>query len=694
MDIFDLLSIMSLITAVLSGFVGWRVYVSERTQLIHRLFFLLFQSITVWSIGLLYIYQMQDIESYWLADKLSAFGWIPFVAVFLHINLLLTENEAVVNKKWKVTLLYLPAVILIGWEVFFLGVGVGRQEVDAFYVVFNLFYVFYGLLVSIILARWGWQNKAKRKRIQASLAFLSNACAVGTAYYLEAYYPVIIEGEGRADPLHLFVFLYFLGFWYAYHRYKLFNVAALLSPNMLLEHVTGIIAVTDLNFKILQVNSGFVAATGYAEKEAIDSALPRFVSGLLSEEGQLLVAMEAVAELQMQTKQGETMPIEVRVSTVADQVGEPAGFIFVGRDIQLEAQLREEIQERKRKEEELQYNRFHDLLTGLYNRTFFEAEMQRMQRSPIYPVATLSADIDGLKVVNDTMGLKAGDQAILAAAKIMSNISAGKGIVARTGGDEFAAILLQTDDDCIKTIEEQVRAEVDAYNRRHCGVPLSLSVGIALSRKPEETLDDLFKIADKKLYRLKLTQGQSAKSKMVQAVMHTLGARHIETEDHAERLKELAVKLGERVGMTQYELAMLSLLAQFHDLGKVGIPDRILLKPSSLTEEEWQEMKMHPEIGHKIAQSIPELVGVANLILQHHERWDGQGYPQGISGASIPLSCRIISIVDTFDAITNDRPYRQALSDAEAITEIVRCAGSQFDPEMVDSFVAMMQELS
>ncbi|MGL5271100.1 MAG: PAS domain S-box protein, partial [Selenomonadaceae bacterium] len=363
MDIFDLLSIMSFIAIVLSGFTGWHVYNMERTQPINRLFFILFQSITLWSGGLLYIYQMQDIESYWLADKISAFGWIPFVAVFLHINLLLTENEAVVNKKWKVSLLYLPAAVLIGWEVFFLGVGVGRSEVDAFYLAFNLFYVFYGLLVSLILARWGWQSKAKRKRIQAALAFLINACAVGTAYYLEAYYPVIIEGEGRADPLHLFVFLYFLGFWYAYHRYKLFNAAALLSSDMLLEHSTGIIAVTDLNFKILQVNSGFVAAAGYMEEAVVDSALPQFVSGLLSEEGQLVVALEEVAELQMQTKQGETLPIEVRVSTVADQVGEPAGFIFVGRDIRLQAQLRQEIQERKRKEEELQYNRFHDVLT-------------------------------------------------------------------------------------------------------------------------------------------------------------------------------------------------------------------------------------------------------------------------------------------------------------------------------------------
>ena len=693
MDIFDLLSIMSFIAIALSGFAGWRVYNMERTQPINRLFFFLFQSITLWSVGLLYIYQMQDIESYWLADKISSVGWIPFIAVFLHINLLLTEHEFFVNKKWKIALLYLPAALLIAWEVLFLGVGIGRAEVDAFYLAFDIFYVLYGLLVSIVLAKWGWQSKAKRKRIQAAVAFLINACAVGTAYYLETYYPVIIEGEGRADPLHLFVFFYFWGFWCAYHRYKLFSVPALLSSKLLLEHVAGIIAVTDLHFNILQVNSGFVGATGYAEEEAVGRLLPQFVSGL-AKDGQLVSAPETMAELQLQAKQGASLPIEGRVSTVVDQVGEPAGFIFVGRDLRLQAQLRQEIQERKRREEELHYNRFHDLLTGLYNRTFFEAEMQRMQRSPIYPVAALSADIDGLKFVNDTMGLKAGDQAILAAAKIMSSIALGKGVVARTGGDEFAAILLQTDDDCIKNIEEQVRVEVESYNRRHSGVPLSLSVGIALSRKPEETLDDLFKIADKKLYRLKLTQGQSAKSKMVQAVMNTLGARHIETEDHAERLKELAVKLGERVGMTQYELAMLSLLAQFHDLGKVGIPDRILLKPGSLTEEEWQEMKMHPEIGHKIAQSIPELVGVANLILQHHERWDGQGYPQGIAGSSIPLSCRIISIVDTFDAITNDRPYRQALSDAEAIAEIVRCAGSQFDPDMVDSFVEMMQELA
>ncbi|MDD4076822.1 MAG: HD-GYP domain-containing protein, partial [Bacilli bacterium] len=172
----------------------------------------------------------------------------------------------------------------------------------------------------------------------------------------------------------------------------------------------------------------------------------------------------------------------------------------------------------------------------------------------------------------------------------------------------------------------------------------------------------------------------------------TVYARSQETEEHAERLQELSRLVGMKINLSEVELDELSLLAALHDIGKVGIDDTILKKPGKLTAEEWIEMKKHPEIGYRIAMASPELMSIANYILCHHERWDGKGYPQGLKGKQIPLLSRIISVIDAFDAMTQDRPYRQALSMEEALEEIRVNAGTQFDPEAARIFIEVIQQ--
>ena len=160
-----------------------------------------------------------------------------------------------------------------------------------------------------------------------------------------------------------------------------------------------------------------------------------------------------------------------------------------------------------------------------------------------------------------------------------------------------------------------------------------------------------------------------------------------ETQEHCERLIELSRKLGQALHLSQKDLDELELLATLHDIGKVGIPERILVKPDRLDETEWAEMKRHPEIGYRIAMAAPELIPIAEYILSHQERWDGEGYPQKLAGEQIPLLSRIISICDAYDAMTQNRPYRKKMSEAAAMKEITDNAGSQFDPNIAKIFI-------
>jgi HD-GYP domain-containing protein (c-di-GMP phosphodiesterase class II) len=172
----------------------------------------------------------------------------------------------------------------------------------------------------------------------------------------------------------------------------------------------------------------------------------------------------------------------------------------------------------------------------------------------------------------------------------------------------------------------------------------------------------------------------------------SLYERSSETEAHANRLYELSAAIASKFSASEADLNELELFAKLHDIGKIGIPDEILNKPSRLTDEEWETMKKHPEIGFRIANSTQELKAIGKYILSHHERYDGTGYPKGLKGSNIPLLSRILSVVDAFDAMTHDRPYRKALKQTEAIQEIEKNAGTQFDPSVVNVFLEIIQK--
>lgn len=346
-----------------------------------------------------------------------------------------------------------------------------------------------------------------------------------------------------------------------------------------------------------------------------------------------------------------------------------------------------DITERKLAEERLKYLSQNDILTGLFNRGYFEEEMKHLEDVDI-PVGIIVCDIDGLKLINDTLGHKTGDELLVAASKAIKAVFNDEVIVARVGGDEFTVILPLIGIARLEEAAKRIHTEIDLYNLGNPEIPLSMSIGTAFKQQNEATsIYDLFKRADNKMYRKKLLNSKSARSALVNALVRTMEARDINTEEHSGRMLQLLASMIGEINSIELNLNDLLLFAQFHDIGKVGIPDHILFKPGPLTVEERVEMQRHSEIGHRIAQASPDLAPIADLILKHHEWWNGTGYPLGIKEDQIPLECRILAIVDAYDAMTSDRPYRKAMPHNQAVTEIIKYKNLQFDPNLVDMFL-------
>lgn len=346
-----------------------------------------------------------------------------------------------------------------------------------------------------------------------------------------------------------------------------------------------------------------------------------------------------------------------------------------------------DITERKEAEEQLNYLSTHDALTGLRNRRYFEEQMSLMENGDFDPVGLVMCDVDGLKIVNDTLGHDKGDLLLKTVANLINQCFKKDDIVARVGGDEFAILLPETFEDTIKRTLNRIRQKVKEYNQYTPELPLSISVGYAVRTSSETSMSSIFEEADNNMYREKLHSRLSTRSSIVQTMMRALKARDFITEGHADRLQVLVVRMARVLELPERTVNDLRLLAQFHDIGKVGVPDSILFKKGSLSKAEYSIMQRHCEIGHRIALSAPELVLIADWILKHHEWWNGEGYPLGIKGEDIPLECRILAIVDAYDAMTSDRPYRQAMSHEMAVEELKRYAGIQFDASLVKLFI-------
>jgi diguanylate cyclase (GGDEF)-like protein len=350
-----------------------------------------------------------------------------------------------------------------------------------------------------------------------------------------------------------------------------------------------------------------------------------------------------------------------------------------------------------------------DELTGLYNRRHFfemlEAEVQRVQRYGHHFSMALM-DIDGFKRYNDKFGHTFGDGLLRAFAATLRAGARKSDVVCRYGGDEFSIILPVTDANTATKVVDRIRTmflkihEVE-YALAECR--LGFSAGIVEFPCMSETADGLVFLADCALYDAKRRGGNKSRLasdlrilpnkvldiatlEEVSALAAAVDARDPLTYGHSRRVAAISQMIGKAVAISERELAELHAAAVLHDIGKLGIPDAILTKPSKLTEHEWEVLKGHAGQGADIVAHVNDLAALVPMILHHHEWYDGTGYPDKLTGGRIPLGARIISIADAYDTMTTSRPYRNLVSREKALEELKRCSGTQFDPELVEMF--------
>jgi len=354
-----------------------------------------------------------------------------------------------------------------------------------------------------------------------------------------------------------------------------------------------------------------------------------------------------------------------------------------------------DISEIKRREKEILYLSYHDVLTGLYNRSYLEETIQRLDTPRQVPFSVIMGDVNGLKMTNDVFGHDEGDNLLRNVSKILKNISRSEDIVGRWGGDEFVILLPKTSEEEVHMITKRIIRAFedidDSYNIQ--GIVPSISLGYGVKKTFETDIFETLKIAESNMYKRKMLTKDSVHNSVIVSMKTALYEKSHETEEHTNRLYSTCLKVAKHYDLNSDEFSDLELLCMLHDVGKIGIPDGILKYQGPLNETQWEEMKRHTEVGYRIALATPGLKKVANYILSHHEHYDGSGYPKGLSGDKIPLLNRIMSVADSFDAMTNDRVYKKAMSKEEAFLELKNCSGSQFDPKIVDLFISENSEI-
>lgn len=402
-------------------------------------------------------------------------------------------------------------------------------------------------------------------------------------------------------------------------------------------------------------------------QEAIDLNLKEFLKNPNDQKSYML-------EIRQKHKNGDVIWVEVSIKYRFNDTGE-IEIVCVSRNIE----------ERKKAEREVLYLSYHDQLTGLYNRRFYEEELERINFQRNLPLTLVIADVNGLKLTNDAFGHFAGDDLLKKIAAVINRELRAEDMAARIGGDEFALLLPKTDSAGAEVLINRIKKGFRAARTENS--VLSVSFGWATKETLEDDFSTLFIQAEDNMYHAKLIESMNMKNETIQLVMKRLYQKNEQEQRHSERVGKLCFEIGKAMDLSKDDLWELELLGRMHDIGKIGIPDEILNKMKRLNETEWLEIRRHPEIGYQILKTADEYLYIAEAVLSHHERADGKGYPRNLKLDEIPLNARILAIAEAYDVMRYGGMYKGSFEEDRVVEELVANAGTQFDGEIVGIFI-------
>jgi len=443
---------------------------------------------------------------------------------------------------------------------------------------------------------------------------------------------------------------------------------------------------TDINRNIVFLNTVAEKITGWTKKEAIGKSIYEIFNIISASTGKkaddIIKKVMETGKIQhfksnplLITKAGKERLIEDSAAPIVDDNNTIIGAVVVFRDYS----------ETWKHIKNIDYLIYHDQLTGLYNRRYFEEEFKRIDTKRNLPLSVIMGDINGLKFINDSFGHALGDNLLKEVANIMKQACRADEMIARTGGDEFVILLPKTNAAEVANIIDRIK--LDISNSKVCIIETTISFGHAIKTKEGETLNSLLIEAENDMYRHKLFEHTSGQSKKIDIIMNALFEKSDRESLHSKRVSIICKEIALKLNLEEDEISQIELAGLVHDIGKIGIDDKILNKSGKLTNKEIIEIKKHPEKGWRILSAIKEFSELAEFILAHHEMWDGSGYPNGLSGEEIPLEARIIKIADAYDAMTSERSYKPPFKKEQAIIELKRCSGTDFDPKIVNIFL-------
>ena len=447
----------------------------------------------------------------------------------------------------------------------------------------------------------------------------------------------------------------------------------------------GIIA-CDTFGKITVMNPVAEMLTGYTQEEAIGKLteevfyiVHEYTREVCENPVEKVLQSGEGIELEKHTmlisKDGQEYIIEDSIAPIKNKKGEMTGAVIAFRDCT----------EKDEKQKQIQHLSYHDYLTGLYNRRYVEEAVKRLDVERNLPFAYMVIDINGLKLTNDAFGHLMGDQLLKIVADALKDVCRADEIIGRMGGDEFAILLPGTNESQAHCIKERIK---EAINKEKLdSIVVSVAVGYAVKTSQNQTMEMVIKNADNRMYKDKLRYGKTMRNETIEMVLRSINNKYDKEQIHTERVSQYCDVICQALRIEDKEAYDIKIAGMLHDIGKIMVPPEILNKAGKLTDDEYEIIKQHPETGYQILKSVDEYMALSKMVLHHHERWDGKGYPEGLSGEEILLGSRIIGVADAFEAMTADRTYQRKKTKEEALNELKRCSGTQFDPNIVEVFI-------